>query len=274
MMNHEQYLQQGKLKESLESIQDKIRSDASNLDYRIFLFQLLSIQGSWDRADKQLDVIAKLDDGALAMVHAYRAAIQCERTREAVFIGKADPVFMGKPEEWQALMLQALKLSIEGKGEASQELTAQALDLAATSIGTINDEPFEWIADADSRLGPMLEVFVEGRYMWVPFTNILRLEIEEPEDLRDMVWMPAHIQWQTEGESFVLIPTRYPFSATQDELLALSRKTEWDKKGEGIYFGYGQRLLVSNVDDYPILDIRQLTFEAHPIEPQLDEAPA
>lgn len=262
-MDHEQYLQQGNLQASLDSIQDKIRSDASNVGSRIFLFQLLVVLGSWDRADKQLDVIAKLDDGALAMVHAYRAAIQCERTREAVFTATEDPVFIGKPEEWQALMLQALKLTVEDKDEASQELRDKALEFAPSLAGSVNGESFEWFADADSRLGPMLEVFVEGRYMWVPFTNISRIEIEKPEDLRDMVWMPAHIQWQTEGESFVLVPTRYPFSSNQDELLALSRKTEWDQKGDNSYFGYGQRLLVSDSNDYPLLDIRELIFESY-----------
>lgn len=261
MPNHEQFLQQGKLTESLEAIQSEIRSDASNLDYRIFLFQLLVILGSWDRAEKQLDVIAKLDDGALAMVHAYRAAIQCERAREEVFTGKTDPVFMGKPEEWQALILQALKLNIEGKDRAAQDLRDKALELASTLPGTIDGDHFEWFADADSRLGPMLEVYVEGRYMWVPFTNISRIEIEAPEDLRDMVWIPGHIQWQTEGESFVLIPTRYPFSANQDDSLALSRKTEWEEKSDNTYFGYGQRLLVTDHKDYSLLDIRQLAFE-------------
>lgn len=261
VMSHEQLIQQGKLQDSLDNIQDKIRSDSSNIDYRIFLFQLLAVLGSWERAEKQLDVIAKLDDGTLAMVHAYRAAIQCERAREDVFTGKADPVFMGKPEEWQALMLQALKLSIEGKVQAAQDLREQALELASTLGGAVNGDSFEWISDADSRLGPMLEVFVEGRYMWVPFTNISRIEIEEPEDLRDMVWIPGHIQWQTEGESFVLIPTRYPFSAKQEDALALSRKTEWEEKGDNTYFGYGQRLLVTDQDDYPLLDLRELALE-------------
>lgn len=260
-MNHEQYLQQGNLQASLDSIQDKIRSDASNVDFRIFLFQLLVVQGSWTRAEKQLDVIAKLDDGALAMVHAYRAAIQCELMREDVFSARAEPVFMGQPQEWQALMVQALKLTVEGKDNAAQELRSEALAIAPTLAGDLNGDSFEWLADADSRIGPMLEVYVEGRYMWVPFTNILRIEIEKPEDLRDMVWLPAHIQWQTEGESFVLIPTRYPFSATQDDSLALSRKTEWLQKGNDTYTGYGQRLLVSDLNDYPIMDVRELKFE-------------
>ena len=262
-MNHEQYLQQGELQECLNSIQDNIRADASNVKSRVFLFQLLAVLGSWDRAAKQLDVIAKMDDGALAMVHAYRAAIECERFREEVFSGKADPVFMGEPKEWQALMVQALKSLAEAKDNASESLINRALELAPTISGSINGEPFEWIADADSRLGPMLEVFVDGQYMWVPFTNILRLEVEEPEDLRDVVWMPAHIQWQTEGESFVLIPTRYPFSAKQDDDSALSRKTEWDQKGENSYIGFGQRLLVTDVNDYPIMDVREMHFDSN-----------
>lgn len=261
-MSHEQYLQQGKLQESLSSIQNEIRANASDVKSRIFLFQLLAVLGSWDRALQQLDVIAKLDDGALAMVHAYRAAIQSELEREEIFSGKVDPVFMGEPKEWQALMVQALKLTVEGKDDASQELRQEALSLAPSSSGTINGETFEWIADADSRIGPMLEVVVDGRYMWVPFTNIYRMEIEEPEDLRDVVWIPAHIQWKTEGESFVLIPTRYPFSSTQEDALALSRKTEWEQKGADMYLGYGQRILVTDSMDYPIMDVRELIFNS------------
>jgi hypothetical protein len=33
------------------------------------------------------------------------------------------------------------------------------------------------------------------------------------EDLRDVVWMPAHLQFENGGESVALIPTRYPGSA-------------------------------------------------------------
>jgi type VI secretion system protein ImpE len=98
--------------------------------------------------------------------------------------------------------------------------------------------------------------------MWVPFTNISRMVIEAPEDVRDVVWIPAHIQWKTEGESFVLIPTRYPFSYTQDDALALSRKTEWNQKGAEMYIGYGQRLLVTDALDYSILDIRELSLNS------------
>ena len=260
-MAYDQALKEGRLEDALADVEEKIRSQPSEIKHRIFLFQLLSVQAQWLRAGKQLDVIAKLDDGALAMVHEYRSAIECEMYREEVFSGNKDPIFMGKPEEWQALMLQALKLTSKDKDADSQVLTNKAFEMAPAASGSINGDAFVWIADADTRLGPLLEVFVEGQYRWVPFSKIKRIAIEAPENLRDFVWMPAHIQWETEGESFVLIPTRYPFSADQSDQLALSRKTEWLEKGDGGFTGFGQKIFTTDANDYPLLDIRDVFFE-------------
>jgi len=215
-MNAEQLIRDGNPDEALQVLQEEIRKKSADPKLRIFLFQLLVVLGKWDRATKQLDVIANMEDSALAMVHEYRAAIDCEMYREEVFLGNKDPIFMGQPDEWQAILLQALKLSASGNEKESQLLREQAMVMAPATQGKINGDAFKWIADADSRLGPLLEVFVEGKYRWVPFTNVKRLAIEAPENLRDFVWVPAHIQWETDGESFVLIPTRYPFSAEKN----------------------------------------------------------
>ena len=44
------------------------------------------------------------------------------------------------------------------------------------------------------------------------FLAFAQITIDEPEDLRDVVWMPAHFQFDNGGESVALIPTRYPGS--------------------------------------------------------------
>ena len=62
----------------------------------------------------------------------------------------------------------------------------------------------------------MLEAVINGRYYWVPFSRLTKIELEPPEDLRDMVWMPAHLQFENGGESVALIPTRYPGSEAAD----------------------------------------------------------
>ena len=97
-------------------------------------------------------------------------------------------------------------------GAAAQELRDKAYEAAPAVSGKINDTPFEWIADADSRLGPMLEAVVNGKYYWVPLSAIHELLIEAPSDLRDLVWIPANFTWTNGGQVGWLIPTRYPGS--------------------------------------------------------------
>ena len=107
-------------------------------------------------------------------------------------------------------------------------------------------------ADADSRLGPVLEAVINGRYYWVPFSRLTKIELEPPEDLRDMVWMPAHLQFENGGESVALIPTRYPGSETaEDGLIALARKTVWEEIAPDTHRGLGQRILTTDTDDVP-----------------------
>lgn len=258
-MDYEQALKDGQLKEALTGVEKKIRAQPGEVKHRIFLFQLLSVLSEWQRAGKQLDVIRKLDDGALAMVHMYQTAISCELFREAVFKGEHDPVFMGEPEEWQALLLQSFKLATKENYARSQAVREQAFDLAPVSAGHLDGEEFSWIADADSRLGPVLEMVVEGKYMWVSFAHIATLTIDAPADLRDVVWLPCHVRWHNGGESYALIPARYPGSERKDES-ALGRLTEWDLVSEGFYAGFGQRQLSTSLNDYPLLDVREIHF--------------
>ena len=97
-----------------------------------------------------------------------------------------------------------------GEIEQAQQVRDEAFEAAPATHGVIDDQPFEWIADADARLGPMLEAIVNGRYYWVPFDRIREIRIEAPADLRDAVWTPAYFTWANGGETVGLIPTRYP----------------------------------------------------------------
>jgi type VI secretion system protein ImpE len=96
--------------------------------------------------------------------------------------------------------------------EQSQALREQALEAAPASSGRIDGEPFAWIADADGRLGPMLEIILDGRYSWVPFQHLRRWFWRSRSDLRDLVWAPAHITWANGGEAVAFVPSRYPGS--------------------------------------------------------------
>ncbi|VAW69212.1 Protein of avirulence locus ImpE [hydrothermal vent metagenome] len=264
-MDAQKSLSGGDFQETLFQLQAEIRRDPSNVKNRVFLFQLLAVLGQWDRALTQLSVIGEMDDSALAMVQMYREAILCEGMRVEVFAGKRSPVVFGKPEQWLALLLEALRLSAEGEYAQSQDIRDQAFDMAPLTSGVIVDpdeQKFNWIADADPRMGPVLEAIINGLYYWVPFHRIRTIKIEAPQDMRDMVWMPAYFTWANGGETVGLIPVRYPGSETSDDQQILSaHKTIWQEFDNGLYQGMGQRMLATDVGEYSLMDLRRIDLD-------------
>jgi len=153
----EERLKAGDLSGALDALQAAVRADAGRASLRVFLFQLLCVLGNWSRAIQQLKVSAEMDPGATPMAQTYREAIVCEVYREKVFAGQKDPLIFGEPQEWIALMLDALKLQADGHVEKATATRARAFDAAPAVVGEIDGQSFEWIADADMRLGPLLE---------------------------------------------------------------------------------------------------------------------
>ena len=263
-MQAEELLQAGQLGEALAALEAEVRADPTNAKLRVFLFQLLSVLGDWERALTQLNGAAELDSMNLLMAQVCRAALNCEALRAEIFAGKRSPLIFGEPDEWMGLLVQANQMTAEGKYEASQKLRERAFDAATAIPGSIDSRRFQWISDADSRLGPVLEVIFDGKYYWVPFTAIKRIQIDPPTDLRDAVWIPAHFTWVNGGETAGLIPTRYPDSeASEDNAIRLARKTEWVEQPGNLYLGLGQRMFATDKDEFPLLQIRQIDLE-HP----------
>jgi len=246
---------------ALTHLQAQVRAKPDEPKLRIFLFQLLCVLGQWERALNQLSVAAGLDAGALAMAQTYGDAVRCEAIRDDVFDGKRSPMIFGQPDEWLALLIESLLVAGRGDAARSQELRAAAFEQAPASTGTVDGRPFTWIADADSRLGPVVEAVINGRYYWVPFSRLTGIQIEAPADLRDLVWMPAHLFFENGGESVAFIPTRYPGSEhSEDGMIMLARKTVWEELGPDAHRGLGQRVLATDAEDTPLMDIRSIVI--------------
>lgn len=248
---------------ALKQLQDAIRAKPDDAQLRVFLFQLLCVLGQWDRALVQLELCAEMDASALAMREMYRDAIACERLRIDVFEGIRSPMLFGEPEPWIALLIESLIRGGRGEAQAAERLRSDAFEAAPTTAGAIDGQPFTWIADCDMRLGPVLEAIVNGRYYWIPFTRLLQIDVEEATDLRDYVWLPAHLRFINGGESVALIPARYPGSDSADDgLLALGRKSAWIERAPGVFCGLGQRVIATDAGEYPLLDIRRVVLGA------------
>ncbi|MCL5745216.1 MAG: virulence protein SciE type, partial [Acidobacteria bacterium] len=158
-MTAKDLFQAGRLDEAVRALGAELRNDPTDQKRRTFLFELLCFSGEYDRAEKQLDILAGVSKEAGMGALVYRAALHAERTRRRMFETGNLPI-----------------------GEAR------------TAGGTIDGKPFGSIEDADPRIGPRLEVFAAGAYLWLPFEHIASVEIQPPQRLRDLIWIPAIIR--------------------------------------------------------------------------------
>lgn len=128
--------------------------------------------------------------------------------------------------------------------------------------GRCNGTPFSSLADADPRIGARLEVFAAGQYTWIPFAQIASVTAEAPKRVRDLLWIPARVRT---AESFrgvelgeVLLPALAPLSCRDtDGAVRLGRVTEWVAMN-GVEAPIGQKLLLVNGEELPILELREL----------------
>jgi len=252
-------LRAGRLDEALAHLQAQVRKEPGDARHRVFLFQLLAVLGRWERALTQLQAAGELDSTMMPMVGTYRQALAAEAVRAAVFAGRESPSLVGEPQEWMAWIVEASRLTAAGDHARAGELRARAFEEAPPTPGEMDGARFEWIADADGRLGPLLEVILRGRYTWLPLQRVRAIRLEAPADLRDLVWTPAFFTLETGAELPGLIPTRYPGSEQSDDpQIRLSRRTEWAElgAGTGCWAGTGQRTLATDQGDRPLLDVR------------------
>jgi type VI secretion system protein ImpE len=250
-MDAASYLKEGRLEECLTALMDAIRQKPEDPSLRVFLFQLASVLGQWDRSLTQLRLVETMNPETEWLGKAFQQVLQAEFVRSQVFAGKMAPLLFGEPEEWMGWFIQALKLASNGNLAEAKALREQALESVPANPGTVEGRPFEWIMDADPRLGPFLEVIIGGSYYWAPFSRISQIRAEKPNDNGGA--MAGHI------------PVRYPGAELQaSNELKLARRTEWVNQSDGSQFGLGQRLLATDKEDIPLLELRHLEFVAPP----------
>jgi len=229
-MTARELFQAGKLNEAVQALNGELRSDPTDVRRRTFLFELLCFAGEYERAEKQLAILAEGNKQADMGALLYRAALHAERARQETFAKKDFPA---------------------GAGESSLS-------------GTVNGQPFETLTDSDPRVGARLEVYAAGSYLWIPFQHIESIEIQPPKRLRDTIWTPALVRT---GPAFkmtelgeVLLPVLCPFSCKHaDDNVRLGRLTVWEEvDGEPVPFG--QKTLLADDEEIGLLEIRKLEF--------------
>lgn len=302
----DQLLQQHDVLAAVQALKQQVRDCPQDAKLRLFLFQLLCIVGQFESALAQLRLLQTLDPQQQPLVHSYQWLIGEEAVRVAVLSGQRLPHIVdasGLPLPWEAALaawpqLQwladwhaALRYQARGDWAGAQRLREQALQQVPDVKGQINGVPFSWILDSDSSLGPIIEAYINGHYAWIPLIHLRSIHLQAPTDLRDLVWYPAAFQWRssTQAEQVGFIPCRYPDTVpwcmqqlndpacsdpSQMGRLLLARATCWQQPLADHCSGLGQRVWMSDQDDYALMDIRQWVIESVVDNAQAIEAPA
>lgn len=258
----EHLLRQGRPDEALQALIAHVRAHPADAAARMFLFQLFSILGQWDRAGTQLHAGRDMDDSNGVMAMVYDNLLQAEQVRGQAFQGARLPTAIGEPAPWLALLLQSLRHFAAGQHTQATALRAQAFEQAPAVSGHLDGQPFAWLADADARFGPCLELVVNGGYGWAPFAHIRSLRFDAPGALCDTIWAPAQITWVNGGEVTGFVPVRYPGTEFSDNgALQLARATEWSQVDDDTFVGLGQRMFATDAGEHPLLETREIVFD-------------
>ena len=235
-MNAQELFLAGRLEEAVEVLGAELRHDPADAQRRIFLFELLCFAGNYQRAEKQLDVLAQKGAEAAMGTLLYRSALHAEQTRQEMFL---DGSYPGGPAP-------------------------------ATVSGTLNGIPFHSLTDGDARIGARLEIFAAGQYTWIPLEQIASVRIAPPKRLRDLLWAPAVVRTSSDfrgvelGE--VLVPALAPLSWSHEEdAVRLGRRTEWQTIGPDTQAPIGQKLFLVDDQEFPLLELRELDIVPAPV---------
>ena len=255
MTQADELLRAGDLDGARATLIESVKKAPSDQAARMFLFQLLAVAGEWDKAVTQLRSVAQLSPEAAMLASVYNQAIQAERQRADAYAGRAPFPVLVASSPWIEQLAEGLTAMAAGRTEEGSALRDQAFDAVPDAPGRFNDEPFLWVADADSRLGPCFEAIVSGKWGLVPFEAVTRIKSEGPKDLRDIVWLPVEMSLRSGQSAAALLPARYPGTEAADSPdLRLGRATEWRDDTP-----LGQRLWTfDSGEDVGLLALRQL----------------
>ena len=258
-MDLSEALKGGHLTEALAAAKDAVRKAPSEARHRSVLFQLYCVQGNWEGARTQLKLVGEFDVEATIWTGVCEKLLACEAARQAVFAGQAAPTLFGEPPEWIGGTVEAFRLGLEGNWAAAALSQSRALEAAPATAATFNGQPVEWVADGDSRLGPLLEAFIDGKYYWIPFEHIREVNLRTRTHMMDTVWAPADFRWLNEGAASGYIPTRYPGSEkSADGQIQLGRKTEWQERAENFFCGLGHRTFVTDAAEFALAETQSI----------------
>jgi type VI secretion system protein ImpE len=223
---------------------------------RLFLFELLLLSGDLTGASNHLDRIQSNQPTWSDTRRRFQLLMRAEQRRSPQIYR---PRFLEDPpiqikRRWNATRAHRL---------ASSERTIYWLDRADASSpevqGFVDGREFTGLRDTDDRFADLFELFLNGRYIWVPYDTVRSIRIRPAVGVSDVAFREAELILK-DGRTFTtILPTRYPGSGTAGDHYALAEAADWTDES-GLVCGIGAKILTFGDEDSPLTECRMIEF--------------
>ncbi|WP_431208743.1 type VI secretion system accessory protein TagJ [Burkholderia cepacia] len=248
------------LADQIARIEARIRSQPTTAPHRLALFQLLCIVGEWSRAIRQLQVWANLEPSQARTAQMYRDLIRAERWRAKVVEGREHPGAVHASKPWIDALLEAMRHAADGQVEQA-DIVRDAAFRAAPNVPLVTPSGHAaWIADSDSRFGPVCEFITAGHYRWVPFVDLAAWHMSQPTQPVDLIWAPCALTLVDGSLIHGFMPARYPGSEAGSDAVRLGRETLWRDIGRTGVVALGQKTWATDLGDFSLFELAHAEF--------------
>jgi type VI secretion system protein ImpE len=246
----------GRLGEALSLQESAVAGAPDDAAARLFLVELLAFVGRLDDARSHLAIIDSDDPAWPASARSFRRLLRAE-SRRSVRVRK--PVILPEPipRHAKARWLATRSLRDELPGDAVGWVDAADARTPDVS-GFLDGREFHSLRDADDCFASILEVFIEGDYVWFPWEAIRRVKLGPARYALDRLFRPAEVGLK-DGTAFAVhLPLVYPGSHIAADEFALGLETDRICHDDGPIRCVGGKLLLAGDEEVPLAECRMI----------------
>jgi len=252
-----QMLQAGQLTEAIQYLENGLRDDPVNVDYRSSLIELLCIKGELERADKQLNLMVQKHPEFLIGATNLRQLIRAEQARKDFADGNGVPdLFNGTNTHSEALLQLHIELH-NGDRESIKSKAEFLEDTRPKLTMNLDGKSVEEMRDLDDSLGGFIEIFgTDGKFYLADLSEIEFITFKPAASIIEQVWRRVELSIKDGPSGEAHIPLVYVQSESDAE--KLGRETDWKEIGDELMVGVGQKMWFVDDAAVPFSDFTRL----------------
>jgi type VI secretion system protein ImpE len=253
-MTPQQALAAGRLADALALQEEEVAARPDDAAARLFLFELQLLANRFREAWRTVSAIASADPAWPKARRWYRRLVRAAHARTT---GRRPSFVADVPaharRRWKAIRANDPAAALDWIDRADHR--------TPHVLGHVDGREFDGLRDADDRFASVLEAFVGGGYVWLPFEQLRRVTIPAATGILEGAYRPARVRL-CDGEEFnAVLPLVYPGSDS-DEAFLLGTDTDHVNPDGGPVRCVGAKLLLIGEEELALGEVRQLDVKA------------